>query len=135
MQSKAPLLQTITYSLISLVIITYLLKSASFIFIPIVWSVFLGISLMPLSNWLEARRFPRVLAILISIAMITIIAGSILYLFIYQLTGILQETSAIEVKLEAYLLEIQEYVANVPLLGSLPEVRSLNLSALVMARI
>ncbi len=111
MRSRIEPLQTITYSLISFVLVCYLLKSMAFILVPIAWAAFLGISLMPLSNWFEGKRFPRGFAVFTSILFTSVVAGLLLYFFVHQMIGLLETTADVEIKLEAYLAEIQAFLS------------------------
>jgi predicted PurR-regulated permease PerM len=59
--------QRTAYLLLSLVLLIWLLHTAAFIIVPLVWGIFFSFALYPISNWLEEKRFPRALAITISI--------------------------------------------------------------------
>jgi len=52
-------------------LIFYLLKTLSFIFIPLVLSMFIALLFLPLMRWLKKRRVPKPLSILIVIIIIT----------------------------------------------------------------
>src|SRR5690606_24045538 len=111
MRSRIEPLQAIAYGLISFVLVCYLLKSMAFILVPIAWAVFLSIALMPLSNWFEGKRFPRGFAVFTSILFISVVAGTLLYFFVHQVIGLLDTTADIEIKLEAYLAEVQAFLS------------------------
>jgi len=53
-------------------LVFYLLKTLSFIFIPLVASMFIALLFLPLMRWLKKKRVPKVLSIII---VILIIAG------------------------------------------------------------
>lgn len=52
-------------------LIFYLLKILSFIFVPLVLSMFIALLFLPLMRWLKKRRVPKPLSILIVIIIIT----------------------------------------------------------------
>lgn len=66
---------TKTTNLLLLIIVIplvfYLLKTLSFIFIPLVLSMFIALLFLPLMRWLKKRRVPKPLSILIVIIIIT----------------------------------------------------------------
>ncbi len=67
--------ETRTTNLLLLIIVIplvfYLLKILSFIFIPLVLSMFIALLFLPLMRWLKKRRVPKPLSILIVIIIIT----------------------------------------------------------------
>jgi len=69
-------------------LIFYLLKILSFIFIPLVFSMFIATLFLPLMRWLNKRKVPRVVSIAI---VIVIIAG------VFKLGGVLVEMSTAEI--------------------------------------
>ncbi len=66
---------TKTTNLLLLIIVIplvfYLLKTLSFIFVPLVLSMFIALLFLPLMRWLKKRRIPKPLSILIVIIIIT----------------------------------------------------------------
>ena len=108
-----PIGQTVAYVLISIVLGSYLLDSLSYMLIPITWSIFLSFALLPLCTWLEDRRIPRVLAILISIIAITLVAGTVVYAMLYQTMALLEDAPEVGEKLDNYLRQFQNSVARI----------------------
>ncbi|WP_192350878.1 AI-2E family transporter [Algoriphagus sp. Y33] len=87
---KSSLLQ-ISHSLICIVLGTVILREGAFLIVPFLWGVFFAFALNPLSSWLEEKRIPRGVAILISIALVFILASGIVYLFSNQMSGLLKD--------------------------------------------
>ncbi len=52
-------------------LVFYLLKILSFIFIPLIFSMFLALLFLPLMRWLGKKKFPKPLSILIVVLLIT----------------------------------------------------------------
>lgn len=88
--SLSPVQHT-AYFLLVLVLLLWILHTAAFIVVPLVWGIFFAFSLYPLSNWLEEKRFPRALAIGISIILITIIGIGVMYVLINQMLYLLSD--------------------------------------------
>ncbi|MDF2157055.1 AI-2E family transporter [Algoriphagus sp. CAU 1675] len=96
-------LQKTAYFLVILVFGSLVLKEGSFILVPMVWGVFFAFSLNPISNWFEKRRFPRGVAIVISILIVTLIAVGIFYLLLNQMVGLIRDVPEIGEKLQEKL--------------------------------
>lgn len=69
-------------------LVFYLLKILSFIFIPLVFSMFIATLFLPLMRWFNKRKIPRAISIAI---VIVIIAG------VFKLGGVLVEMSTAEI--------------------------------------
>jgi len=95
-------------------IVFYLLKTLSFIFIPLIFSMFIALLFLPLMRWFNKRKVPKILSIFV----IILIIGGIL-----KITGELVQLSSkqifssenlffekAEVKLTNLLLSIQEFL-------------------------
>lgn len=93
-------IQNLAYLLIAGVLFFYTLNQASFIIVPLVWSMFIALALFPLSNWLEEKRIPRGLAIALTLIMVTGIAFLIIYSLLNQVVGLLTDIPEISSKLQ-----------------------------------
>ena len=83
--------QQTAYFLIILVLGSLVMKEGSFILVPLMWGVFFAFALNPISSWFERKRFPRGLAIFISILIVSIVAFGIIFLLINQVVGLIRE--------------------------------------------
>lgn len=72
--------QQAAYLLLVLVLGAIVAKEGSFIFVPLVWGIFFAFALYPISSWFERKRFPRGLAVFLSILGVSILALGIFYL-------------------------------------------------------
>ena len=108
---KSTTLQNIAYFFIVLVFGAIILMEGAFIFVPLVWGVFFAFALNPMSNWLEERRIPRGIAIIISILVVSVLAFGVFYLLLNQMIGLIGDIpeigSQFSSKMESYLEEIQ----------------------------
>jgi predicted PurR-regulated permease PerM len=109
-------LQPLANFFIVLVLGAVTLKEGAFILVPLVWGIFFAFSLHPVSSWLERRKFPRALAISLSILLVSVIGLSVLYLLFSQMIGLIKDVPEIgdnlENKLSRYLEELRAFVGN-----------------------
>ncbi len=93
-------------------LIFYLLKILSFIFIPLIASMFIALLFLPLMRWLGRRKVPRFVSILIVVGLITI--GVLIGVELVQLSSkqILSNNTAFlekaEVKINDLMLYLQD---------------------------
>lgn len=93
-------------------LVFYLLKLLSFIFIPLISSMFIALLFLPLMRWLSRRNVPRLLSIMIVISLIAI--GVFIGIELVQLSSkqILSNNSGFfgkaEVKIHDLMLYLQE---------------------------
>ena len=66
------------------------------ILIPLVLSIFFTFLLLPVSTKLESWKFPKSLAILISILLAFVLFGALIYLFIQQITNFVDDWPALQ---------------------------------------
>lgn len=103
-------IQLAAYSLLSIATGLWLMHIGSFIFVPLIWGVFFAFALYPVTKWLENNRFPRSLAIALSIALISIIGATIIYILVNQMILLIADIpeigSRLTSKLRLYLAEI-----------------------------
>lgn len=106
-------IQKTAYNLIIFVLVVWILKAGSVIVIPLVWGAFFSFALYPISNWLEERRFPRGLAIALTLILVTSFVFTILYFLTDQVLGLIADVPeiklAFETKLNKYLGEFKNY--------------------------
>jgi predicted PurR-regulated permease PerM len=95
-------------SLFALIIAFMIL--AQNILIPLVVAIFFTFLLLPVSQKLEKWRFPKVLAILVSIFMAFFIFMTLLYLFFGQISSFLNEWPALENTLLAKWESLQQFI-------------------------
>jgi len=74
-----------TVILLGICLLFFLLSYGKFILMPLAFSALIAMLLQPISRWLERYKFNRILAILTSIALVTIVLGGIVSLLSIQL--------------------------------------------------
>lgn len=116
MTKLLPPIQWLAFFLLAMVLLVYSLIAASFILVPLVWSIFIAFAIYPLTNWLESKRIPRALAILISLVIVAAFVLGLIYLLIDQMIGLLADIPEIgknfSERIDLYLSEIQELIGD-----------------------
>lgn len=102
--------QSIAYLLLVLVLGAFVAKEGAFIFVPLLWAVFFAFALYPISSWFERKRFPRGLAIGLSISLVSILAFGVFYLLLNQVFGLIQEIPEIGENVNGKLLRYSDQV-------------------------
>ena len=107
-------IQGMTYFLLAVVLLAYILHTASFIIVPLVWGVFFAFSLHPLCEWLEGKGIPRVVAILSSMILIGTAFLGLIFLITNQMIALITDIPSIGQsfwdKLEHSLEEVQSFL-------------------------
>lgn len=96
MATSSARLQKTAYFLIIMVIVFWILNVGSFIIVPLIWGIFFSFALFPLSNWLEEKRIPRGLAIVITLVLVAGIASYILYVMFNQVMNLILDVPEIK---------------------------------------
>ena len=108
---KLPNYVKIFFFLAISIMLFYSLSVASAIFIPIFIALFFSCLLFPISNWLVSKKFPKWLAILISILAAIIVVAGLLYFFIYQIMSFQDDLPKLASSLQKKLHEMQIFIA------------------------
>jgi predicted PurR-regulated permease PerM len=87
MISRVPSAQKFSFFLLSIILVFYVLITARLFLYPIALGVLFAYLLYPLANFLEKKRFPRILAILISIILLLMVI-TVTVFFVYRRLGV-----------------------------------------------
>ncbi len=87
MITRLPSTQKFSFFLLSIILVFYVLITARMFLYPIALGVLFAYLLYPLANYLEKKRFPRILAILSSIILLLTVV-TFMALFIYRRLGV-----------------------------------------------
>lgn len=85
MSKPYPLWLKGTVILLGIVLVFALLSYGKFILMPLAFSALIAMLLQPINNWLQHHKFNRIMAILTSMALLTVILGGLISLFSLQL--------------------------------------------------
>jgi predicted PurR-regulated permease PerM len=102
--------QSLAFSLISIGIIVYGLWLLQDLLIPLVFSGLLAIILLPMTSWLEKYRFPRVLAISLSIIFLIVVFFLLFYLAYTQIASFEEIIPELTTKGEKFFAQLQTYI-------------------------
>jgi predicted PurR-regulated permease PerM len=90
----------------------FLYLGSSFL-IPFVFGIFFTTLITPLCNYFEVKlKFSRTLASLASTLVLFIVAGSILFLFIYQISQFISDFSAAKEQIQSIIKDIRTGIAS-----------------------
>lgn len=99
------------YKLLFIVaLLCFVLVWGSDLFIPILLGGFIAFALVPANQWLEKKRIPRILAIIITLFSFIGIIGLFGYLVSIQLTDLIQNLPNLESKLNNFISGLQLWV-------------------------
>lgn len=87
MITKLPTAQKFSFFLLSIILVFYVLIAAKMFLYPLALAVLFAYLLFPLANFLEKKRFPRILAILFSIILLLTVITFIGF-FVYRKLGV-----------------------------------------------
>lgn len=90
------------------VLTVHILVEASLILVPLAWSLFLSVLILPVVRWLENKKFPRFLAIIAVLTVVTVVLISILYLLSIQVAGLLGDTPIVSESLDQWIIDFQQ---------------------------
>lgn len=113
MNVETALSQKIAHGLVILTLGTLVLSYGDFIFVPLTWGIFFAFALYPVSDWLENRRIPRGLAIILTLILFTLCFIGVLGLVVNQMVSLLGDIPQIGTifyaKLADYLEDISAF--------------------------
>ena len=87
MITRLPSAQKFSFFLLSIILVFYVLITAKLFLYPLALAVLFAYLLYPLTNFLEKKKFPRILAILISIILLLTVI-TFIGLFVYRKLGV-----------------------------------------------
>lgn len=94
--------------LLSLVLLVYILVAAQTILLPIAWAMFLALMIFPAVQWLESKKVPRAVAIIMTLVLVTIILSAIIYVLSLQVAGLLADTPTVRNELQDWIIDLQQ---------------------------
>ena len=91
-------------------LICALLYFGRMLFVPLSFSVFISCLLYPICRWLEKKGIGSALSIAISLLIIILIFGAVVYLLIHQFTSFVKEWPMLQAKLVESFQTISRYL-------------------------
>lgn len=99
-----------TFVLLFTIICAILLIEAKDVFIPLTFSLIFAFIVLPLSNFMEKKKFPRWLSTTISVIFLAVVLSSIILILSYQITRFADDMPMLKGKLNEKSLEFQQYI-------------------------
>ena len=87
MNYKLPFIGKLAFALISVTILIYWLMVLQDILVPLFISIILSMAIFPICNWLENKRFGRILAVIITLILFSIVAVGVIWLASTQIAN------------------------------------------------
>lgn len=87
MNYKLPFIGKLAFALISVTILIYWLMVLQDILVPVFISIILSMAIFPICNWLENKRFGRILAVIITLILFSIVAVGVIWLASTQIAN------------------------------------------------
>lgn len=110
---KLPRIALFVYVLLFTVLMYIILKELSFYLVPATFAALLAMLMLPFNRLLEKWRFPRILAIVVSLLLILLIVASTIMLITTQVVSFAKELPSIEGQLKLKFEELQTYIERV----------------------
>jgi predicted PurR-regulated permease PerM len=93
------------------IMIIFILVAGSGILIPVSLGILLTFLLMPVSRWLESKKIPTTLAIIMSILLMIIVLGGLIFFLSSQIMSFSEDLPLLNQKLTEKFTELQHMIA------------------------
>src|SRR5436190_21879292 len=96
LEAKLPFYAKVCLNLLTVSLLAYILYVGQGILVPLFFSILLATLLLPVTNFLERRKFPKVVAILVSIVVSLAAIAAIIYFLSRQISVFLEDIDTIK---------------------------------------
>lgn len=110
MTAKFPLYARLVIILLGIVLVVFVMKMAKSVFVPLLISGILAVSIAPMASWFEKRKFPKVLASVLSVIILLAFLFVVGYIMYNQVVGLAGELGIIEQRLREIFQEIDRFI-------------------------
>ena len=101
-----------TAYLFLIIMVVFVLYMGQTILIPVSVGVLLTFLLMPVSNWLEEKKVPKVMAILLSIFLMIILLSGLIFFLSSQMMSLSEDLPLLNQKLTEKFADLQHFIAD-----------------------
>ncbi|MEP7108520.1 MAG: AI-2E family transporter [Ferruginibacter sp.] len=108
----SPFYQRLSLSLISLTIICLAIFIGQDIIVPLAFAILMAILLLPITNFLERKKVPRVMADIIAILIALLFISGIVYFLSSQISSFMQDLPSIKKHLADHWKTVQKWVSH-----------------------
>jgi predicted PurR-regulated permease PerM len=109
-QAQIPFYQKLSFTLISLTILSVALFYGKGIFLPILFAVLLAMLLLPVTNYLANKKFPKPLSIIIPLFLSVIIIAAIIYFLSSQVVSFLDDAPKLRERISELGVSFQRWL-------------------------
>lgn len=99
-----------TVILFGLILLVYILSALGDILVPFSFAILIAILLNPLCSWLQARKVPKVFAIIITLLLAIVSLGSLIYLLSVQVAQFGDSLPALKLKFEVMIDGLENWI-------------------------
>lgn len=111
MTNKLPNYARLVTILLGIVLVVFVMKTAKSVFVPLLVSGLLAVSITPMAGWFEKRKLPRALSSVLSVVILLGLLFVIGYIMYNQVIGLAGELGIIEQRLREIFDDIDRFVA------------------------
>jgi predicted PurR-regulated permease PerM len=109
---KIPFYVRLTFSLVSLIAITYMFYMGKSVLIPILLGFLFAVLLLPMAHFFNAKlRFPHALAVSITVIIFVSLIIAIVGFILYQISDIASDFAEIRKNVTLFITDIQRYIS------------------------
>ena len=107
---QTPYYQKLSLTLISLAILTVLIYYGQGIILPFLFAVLLAMLLLPVTNFLGRKKFPKVLSILLPLVLSFILIAGIIYLLSRQIINFADDLPTLKKRITELVTSLQSWL-------------------------
>lgn len=108
--NTTPFYQKLSLNLVTLFLLGYILYLGQGILIPLFFAILLATLLLPVTNFLQRIRVPKIPSIVISIIVSLLVIGGLIYFLSHQVAIFLEDFDAIKKRITELLWTLQDWV-------------------------
>jgi predicted PurR-regulated permease PerM len=105
-----PFYKRVSLNVLTLSLLGVILYLGQGILVPLFFSILLATLILPVTNFLERHRFPKVLAIMLCILVSLLIIAGIIYLISHQVSSFLEDFESIKERISQLLKSLQVWI-------------------------
>lgn len=110
--AQNPFYQRLGFTLISLTVLSVGLFYGKGIFLPILFAVLLAMLLLPVTNYLARKKFPKPLSIIIPLFLSIIVIGTIIYFLSSQVVNFFDDAPKLRERISEISVSFQRWLTN-----------------------
>jgi predicted PurR-regulated permease PerM len=111
-QEQTPFYQKVSLVLISLTIISLGLFYGKSLILPLLFAILLAMLLLPVTNFLANKKFPKVLSIILPLILSIIVIAAILYFLSKQVMHFLDDMPALKERISEVSKSLQQWLTS-----------------------